>query len=63
MAERLIRYYKYVTDEGGMPAKLLLAQETLMPSAKAAVEPDSPENIQLFRRAVEKITKKAAPVL
>lgn len=61
MAERLLRYYKHVSDTKGMAAKIALAQETQCPSSKAAMEPDSAENIQRFKRAVEKITGKAAP--
>lgn len=61
MAERLLRYYKHVSDVSGMGAKIQLAQETHIPSSKAAMEPDSPENIQRFKRAVQKITGKPAP--
>lgn len=62
MAEKLLRYYKYVSDEKGLDGKMSLATETKIPSSKAALEPDSPENLAAFKRAVEKLTGKPAPV-
>lgn len=61
MAEKLLKYYKFVSDEKGFAGQIQLAQQTLMPSTKAALEPDSPENIDRFRKAVERITGKTAP--
>ncbi len=61
MAEKLMQYYKYMADEQGFPGKLSLARETKIPSAKAALKPDTPENINLFKEAVQKITGKPAP--
>lgn len=63
MAERLMKYFKYITDEKGFEGKIQLAQATKMPTTKAALEPDSPENISLFKDAVSKITGKSAPEL
>ena len=61
MAERLLRYYKYVGEEMGMPGKIKLAMETKMPSTKAAIEPDNDKNLVAFREAVAKLTGKIAP--
>jgi hypothetical protein len=61
MGERLIRYYKHMADEMGLAARLVLARKTGIPSAKAALEPDSPENLKKFRDAIELITGKPAP--
>ena len=61
MGEKLLKYYKYMSDEKGIAGKMCLAKETKMPSQKAALEPDSPQNIEMFINAVENITKKAAP--
>ncbi len=61
MAERLLRYYKYAQDELGLLGKIHLAKETKMPSIQAALEPDSPENLLLFKNAVEKLMRKPAP--
>ena len=61
MAEKLLKYYKYVQDELGLVGKVRLARETKIPSMKAAMEPDSEENIELFKKAVEKLTNKPSP--
>ncbi len=61
MAEKLLKYYKYVSDSHGMGAKIQLAQDTKVPSSRAAMEPDSPQNIALFKEAVQKITGRPAP--
>lgn len=61
MGEILMRYYKHINEKKGMPGKMALANETKLPSAKAAIEPDSPENIELFKKACEKLTGEAAP--
>ncbi len=61
MAEKLIKYYNFVAEKKGLQGKIELAKLTLMPGPKAAMEPDSPENISKFRAAVEKVTGEAAP--
>ncbi len=61
MAEILLKYYKHVSDINGMSAKMKLAAKTKIPSTRAAIEPDSPQNIQAFKEAVEEITGKPAP--
>ena len=61
MAEKLLKYYKYVSDSHGIGAKIQLAQDTKIPSARAAMEPDSPQNIARFKSAVQKITGRPAP--
>jgi hypothetical protein len=63
MAERLMKYYAVVEKEGGFSAKVKLATMTKLPSTRAAVAPDSPENIDAFRKAYEAILGKAAPSL
>lgn len=63
MAEKLLRYYKYVQDRLGLEGKIQLAKETKIPSTQAALEPDTSEVIQKFRVAIEKITHQAAPDL
>jgi len=63
MADRLLQYYKYVADEIGVDGKMKLAMETKVSSMSAATAPDSPENIALFKKAIEKITGKPAPNL
>ena len=61
MAEKLLRYYSFINEAKGMEGKILLAKETKIPSVKAAMEPDSPENIRVFINAIKKITGKPAP--
>ena len=43
MAERLLKYYKYITEQKGIMGKIELAKETTLPSVLAASEPDSVE--------------------
>lgn len=61
MAEKLVKYYKYVGDEKSMDAKFELAARTKVPSVVAATKPDSPALIALFKREVRSITGKEAP--
>ncbi len=61
MAEKLIQYYKYIREVAGYEGKIDLATSTKIPSTKAAMAPDSDENITLFKEAIHKITGKDAP--
>jgi hypothetical protein len=59
MGEKLLLYFKNIGDEQGIKGKVSLAQETKIPITQAAILPDSPENIELFKKAVQKLTGKA----
>ena len=61
MAEILIQYYKYIQEVAGYEGKVDLATSTKIPSTKAAIEPDSVENIEKFKKAIKKITGEDAP--
>ena len=61
MADRLMKYYQYVSEQAGLNGKVKLAQMTNIPSSKAAMEPDSHEAIQRFKDAIKEITGKPAP--
>ncbi len=61
MAEKLLMYYKYIKTERGFEGEIKLAQMTKMPSTKAALAPDSPENLKLFREAIKSLTNKLPP--
>jgi hypothetical protein len=61
MGERLMKYYKFVSDESGLPGKMKLAQKTKIPSTEAALATDSMDNIKLFKEAVKEITGKNPP--
>ena len=61
MAEKLLQYYSYIGKKQGPPGRVELAKQTKIPSVLASLEPDSPEMIALFKKAVEKITGEPAP--
>jgi hypothetical protein len=61
MAEKLLLYYKYIGELKSLEGKIKLALLTKIPSTKAAFEPDSDENIKLFRDAFQDITGREAP--
>jgi len=63
MAEKLLQYYKYVSEKKNLLGKVELAQLTKIPSTQAAIELDTPDNLKLFRDAVAKITGSPAPFL
>jgi len=63
MGEKLLRYYKYIQDNEGFSGKIKLAQLTHIPSVQAAIELDTPEIIERFKKAIETITGKPAPNL
>jgi hypothetical protein len=62
MGEKLLHYYQYVGDQLGFQGKLKLAQATKVPSARAAIEPDSEENLAIFKEAIRRLTGRPAPV-
>jgi hypothetical protein len=61
MAEKLLEYYNYIQQKEGFLGKVRLAQLTHIPSVQAAVEPDTPQMIERFKKAIETITGKPAP--
>lgn len=63
MGHKILLYYKYVKDQVGFQGKIQLAQKTKMPSTIAATAVDDPETLKKFRKAIEEITGKPAPVL
>lgn len=63
MGETLMKYYSLVEEEEGINGKIELAKETNLPGTKASTAPDSQENIELFRDAVEDILGEEPPRL
>jgi hypothetical protein len=63
MGEKLMEYYSYVEEAEGLSGKIELAKETNLPGTKASTEPDSEENLELFREAIEDITGETPPQL
>jgi hypothetical protein len=61
MGEKLLRFYKYVDEKAGLEGKMKLAVETKIPTIKASIEPDSPENLARFAAAILKITGAPPP--
>lgn len=61
MAEQLVRFYQSIEQASGLVGKTKLAIETKIPATRAAIAPDSPENVALFRAAYEKIVGSPAP--
>ncbi len=55
MGEKLVKIYQSVQEAAGLKGKTLLAVETKIPSTRAALAPDSEENLELFKRAYLKI--------
>jgi len=63
IGEKLMEYYSFVEEKEGLSGKIELAKETNMPAPKASTSVDSKENLELFRKAVEKITGEQPPNL
>jgi hypothetical protein len=55
MGKRLVTYYDLAYQKGGLVLQLKLAMKTLVPSNKAAELPDTAENLDLFRKALEEL--------
>ena len=55
MGQKLLSYYATAKSKGGLSAQMKLAAITKMSSKKAEGEPDSPENIALFEKAISMI--------
>ena len=61
MAEKLLKYYKYIYDLKSLEGRIELAKKTNVPTPRAAMEQDSRENIELFRKAIRELTGTDAP--
>ena len=57
MGAKLMQYYEEANRIGSFDARLRLAMLSLIPSAKAATVPDSPENIKKLEEAMAKVRK------
>lgn len=55
MGAHLVGYFEKIGAERGSAGRMKLAMLTLVSSAKASNEPDSPENIRKFEEAMAKI--------
>jgi len=61
MGKVLRQYYDYILKERGIEGKNKLGMMTKISSIVAPLEPDTPENIQLFRTTIKIITGKEPP--
>lgn len=60
MGQKLVEYYNETMKIGGLTAQVRLAVLTMISSAQASEVPDSPENLKVFREAMETIKKEFA---
>jgi hypothetical protein len=52
---KLARYYEFAKEQGGLPLVIRLAARTNITSVSAASLPDTPENLNLVRTALEEL--------
>ncbi|MBZ0263867.1 hypothetical protein K8I28_04290 [bacterium] len=62
MGEKLMEFYKLISDEKGLSGKMELAKRTKLPSTRAALVPDEEETLVKFREAFKQITGKKPPL-
>jgi len=62
MGQILTKCYEFVKQNGGVAAQMRVAMKTCISSDKAAITPDSPDNIAKFKAAIKEVTGKDAPV-
>ena len=55
MAAKLTGYYQQASSEFGVVGRMKLAMLTKISSEKAASEPDTPSNIQVFEQALKQL--------
>lgn len=63
MGDKLMRLYQFMKEQKGLDGQIKLAMETKIPSIKAGIAPDSPENIKLLREAIKKLLGKEPPAV
>ena len=61
MGMKLAKYYQYIIKEKGVQGRIELGVLTKISSIVAPLQPDNPENIQIFKDAIKKITGREAP--
>ena len=57
MGAKLVKYYDDAKALGDLKAQMRLAVLTKMSVQKAEAEPDSPENVNLFEKAMQELKK------
>jgi hypothetical protein len=61
MGEKLVKYYDWLQQQGGLPMKMRLAMKTNFPSAKASMVSDTPDILNKFHAACKEIAGKEPP--
>jgi hypothetical protein len=57
VGQRLVDFYAEAAKQAGLQGKIKLALITRISSVNAMTEPDSPANVELFRKALEEVKK------
>ena len=57
MGQQLMAFYEKAKQAGQFKAQLRLAMLTLVPGEKAKTEPDTPELVQKFQKALDEVLK------
>jgi hypothetical protein len=55
VGNRLVQYYEYAKRKGGLALQMKLAMRTCLSEPKAALAPDSPENLKRFYDALRSL--------
>ena len=55
MGTKLVAYFEKAKQQGGLQAKVKLAMLTKLSQKTAEEAPDSPENIDMFEKAMDKL--------
>jgi hypothetical protein len=58
MGMKLAKYYQYIIKEKGVQGRIELGVLTKISSIVAPLQPDSPENVKLFKDALKKNHRK-----
>ncbi|MEZ4223326.1 MAG: hypothetical protein R3B13_20440 [Polyangiaceae bacterium] len=61
MGAKLVKYYQYAKEQGGVKAKMRLVMVTTMAEYDAEAAPDSPELVAKFRTKLADILGKEVP--
>ena len=55
MGNRILKYYDYAMQKGGITLQMRLAMKTGVSSREAKAAPDAPEKVQQFQKALKEL--------
>ncbi len=61
MGEKILKYFNYIAKLEGFKGKIKLSQKIKIPITQAAMMPDTPEYMELFKNALEELTGRPVP--